>query len=135
MSLRDQLQGIYDQYGELTPRLVIAEAADPSHPLHDRFEWDDEVAADAYRIDQAHRLIQRVKVTKVEGDNAPSVRAFQAVRTDDGYKYEPSEKVAEDPFQRKLVLADMEREWRTLKARYDMFVEFTEMVLRDIDAA
>lgn len=133
MNLRDHLQSIYDNHGKLTPQLIVDEARNPEHPLHSRvFDCPTEEAAERYYLDNAHRLIQRVKVVKAEGDNAPGVRAFQAVRTEHGYVYEPTEKVAEDPFMRRLVLADMEREWRTLRARYEQFAEFTEMVKRDI---
>jgi hypothetical protein len=33
MSLRDQLQAIYNERGKLTPTIVVDEARDESHPL------------------------------------------------------------------------------------------------------
>lgn len=51
--------------GVLKPEHVLVEAANPSHPLHDRFEWDDARAGHAYRIDQARTLIRSVKVSVV----------------------------------------------------------------------
>ena len=135
MNLRDELEAIRDRHGELTPKAVVAEARDPGHPLHSRFEWDDAVAGEAYRLDQARGLIRKVRITYVEAtDKSPAkqTRFYQSVRTETGSSYRPSPEIAADPFQRKLVLADMEREWQALKRRYADFAEFAEMVRRDI---
>jgi len=135
MSLRDELQRIYDQHGQLTPALVVTEARDEGHPLHARFEWDDGVAAEKYRQVQAQELIRSVKVVyreATEKEAARTVRGFHAVRRETGHVYEPVEKVAEDQFTRSLVLRDMEREWRALHRRYAHFKEFVDMVRSDL---
>lgn len=132
--LRSLLQAIYDQHGKLTPELVREEARPKDSPLHSRLEWDDAVAGEAYRLEQAHRLIQSVRVVyrpPAEGVEERSVRAFHAVRLQGGYSYEPIDRVAADPFLSRLVLADMEREWRELRRRYEHFEEFWELVRRD----
>ena len=43
--------------------------------------------------------------------------------------------IIEDPFVTKILLQDMEREWRALQARYDRFTEFYAMVQRDLKAS
>lgn len=48
--------------GTLTPRAVVDDASDPRSPLHSQFEWDNDLAADKYRIEQARRLIRKVRV-------------------------------------------------------------------------
>ncbi len=58
--IREILAGIQDKDGRLTPRMVVDAASDPDHPLHDRFEWDDEVAGLRFREHQARRLIEEV---------------------------------------------------------------------------
>jgi hypothetical protein len=136
MNLRDHLQAIYDQRGQLTPSLVVDEARDPAHPLHSRFEWDDTVAGEAWRRSQAQQLIRSVRVVyreATEKEREKSVRAFHAIRREEGHVYEPVERVVEDPFTKRLLLADMEREWKALHRRYQEFAEFAEMVKRDIE--
>jgi hypothetical protein len=138
MNLREHLQSIYDKYGTLTPAIVLDEARDEAHPLHGRFEWDDSAAAEQWRKSQAQELIRSVKVVyreATEKDPARSVRAFHAVRRDEGHVYEPVEKVVEDPFTKRLVMADMEREWKALKRRYEQFSEFAAMVRQDLEEA
>lgn len=135
MSLREQLQNVYDTHGQLTPALVVDIARDKQHPLHDRFEWNDKVAGEAWRRQQAHELIRSVKVVYREADDTnpeKSVRAFHAVRADKGHVYEPVDKVIADDFTRRLVLQDMEREWRALHRRYQNFEEFAAMVRADL---
>jgi hypothetical protein len=135
VNLRDELQGIYDQHGKLTPALVVDEARHESHPLHGRFEWDDAIAGEAWRREQAHQLIQSVRITyKSAGPDGQekNIRAFHAVRGEDednnGYVYRPADEVVADPLATKILLADMEREWRTLRRRYQDFKEFWQMV-------
>lgn len=138
VSLRDILQGIYDQRGELTAEIVVDEARDENHPLHSRFEWDDAAAGEHWRQHQAAELIRSVKVVyreATETEEARTVRAFHAVRGPKGHAYRPAEKVAEDPFTRQLVLNDMRRDWEALKRRYERFAEFTDMVRGDIEKA
>lgn len=135
MSLRDQLQTIYDSRGHLDPEVVVDVARPKTHPLHSRFEWDDKVAGEAHRRRQAHELIRSVRVIYRDADDlAPesSVRAFHAVRSEPGYVYEPVERVASDPLLRAVVLREMEREWQALKRRYADFAEFLDLVQSDV---
>lgn len=133
--LRDQLAMIHQAHGKLTPHLVLETARDPQHPLHSRFEWNDSLAAERYRLAQAHELIRSVRVVYRSTQGERSVRAFQAVRAPTGYVYEPAEKVLRDPFTTQLILNEMRREWEQLRARYEDFKEFAEMVRADINEA
>lgn len=137
--LRGELLAVRGQHGKLTPQIVVDVARDPGHPLHSRFEWDDTVAGEAWRRQQAHELIRKAKAVFREADESgpeKSVRAFVAVRAADGHVFDPVEEVAEDPFRRQLVLADMERRWKELFQQFKEFEEFLSLVRQDIgDAA
>lgn len=138
MSLRDHLQAVYDKHGELTPELVVQTARRKNHPLHPWvFDKPAEEAAEAYYRERAHALIQSVQVVYKEADeNGPAkrVRQWHAVRRETGYGYEPLEKIVPDEFTRKIVLQNMEREWRSLFAKYETFTEFLQMVKADVAA-
>ena len=41
---------------------VLKDAKKPTSPLHDYFDWDDDVAAQKWRVEQARRLIRSVRV-------------------------------------------------------------------------
>lgn len=135
-NLRDHLLAVREERGKLTPATVVDAARDPEHPLHARFEWDDTVAAEKYRHHQAHELIQIVKISRTRPDGEQrEVRAFHAVRHEREYVYDPVEEIAADPVTRQILLREMERDWRTLKKRYEGVREFFELVRADVDAA
>lgn len=137
MSLREDLQAVYDENGRLTPALVVDAARPKSHPLHSRFDWDNRTAGEAWRREQASQLIRSVRVVyrKPDSDQKLEIRAFHAVSGPEGHSYEPNEKVVNDPVLRAIVLRDMEREWRQLHQRYSDFEEFYALVLSDLRAA
>jgi len=131
--LKTELEKIYDQHGHLTPELVVETARPDDHPLHCAvFDKDAGQAAEAYYRERAHQLIRTVRVAyKPEAKPTDTIRWFHVVRQEDGFVYHPADKIAQDPLLARLVLADMEREWRQLRTRYEQFTEFWEMVRRD----
>ncbi len=133
MNLRDHLQAIRDERGALTPALVVETASDPAHPLHSRFEWDDSVAAEKWRLEQASQLLRVVKLP-ADSSRPGDLRAFVAVKGKDSHRadYMPTEEALLDEFARKLILRDMEREWRLLKRRYEHMREFADLILSDL---
>jgi hypothetical protein len=59
------LRGL-ERRGLLQPFDVVEAARDPGSPLHDSFEWNDSVAAERYRLEQARRLIRTVWETDTD---------------------------------------------------------------------
>ena len=57
-----RLKEIYDRNGVLTAQAVLEDAQNPTSPLHEEFEWDDDRAAQAHRLLQARTLIRSVKL-------------------------------------------------------------------------
>lgn len=66
--------------GVLQPEAVVRAATPESSPLHSRFEWNDDVAAQAHRLWQARQLI-RVCVELLPGISTPS-EVFVSLSTD-----------------------------------------------------
>lgn len=48
--------------GRLTPSAVVADAKDPSSPLHDLFNWDVVAAAEQHWLDRAREVIRSVRI-------------------------------------------------------------------------
>lgn len=67
-----------DGGGRLTPAAVVEDAKDPASPLHACFQWDDEKAAQAHRLDQARALITSIRI--VQKTDRTAVRAVFYVR-------------------------------------------------------
>lgn len=132
--LLDHLQAIRDERGALTPALVVEAARDPEHPLHSRFEWDDTAAAEKWRLEQASQLLRVVRLP-AENGRPSDLRAFVAVKGAETHQadYVPTAEAMSDEFARRLVLRDMEREWKALKRRYEHMREFAALIASDMN--
>lgn len=127
--------------GVLTPSAVVESARDEGSPLHDKFEWDDGVAAEAWRLEQARRLIRTVKVvvetTERTLKTVQYVRHPDVDRSEQGYaafefllEHEDSrQEVLAREFR--LAVAAMKRA-RDLAAAFDL-AQQVDAVIRQID--
>lgn len=134
-SLRENLTRIYEQRGQLTPRAVVEEARPEGSELHNRFEWDDSIAGEKYRLAQAAELIRSVRIEYRQPDGTTSeVRAFSTTRGQDpdhaGYR--PTEELLQGEFSRQLLLKQCRRDIEDLQRRYGHLVEFAEMLKQAI---
>jgi len=138
MSLRDQLQAIYEEHGRLDKTLVVELATPEDHPLHDYFDWNDATAAHAHRLEQARRLIVSMRVTFKRPNGKPdTIRSWHAAHWEDrpDTSYRPVDEIIDDPIATRVLIAEMKREWLSLKRRYDRFNEFWQMLRDDIEGA
>jgi len=132
--LAAELRKIRDEYGDLRRRTIVNVARDPDHPLHSRFEWDDRVAGDKYRLVQAGELIRSVTVKYTDrGGEAREIHEWHSVVRDGARAYEPVDEIAEDPVTMKILLREMQRDWRALRTRYGHLKEFWEMIQSGLD--
>lgn len=123
--VRDALQGLYDAHRSLTPTIVLDAARDPESVLHSRFNWDDQSAAEAWRIDQARTLIQSVKIVIRETPTEMvSVRAFVSIPTDEGMTYMPTADAMQHDWTREAVLRQMRADINALERKYRHLEEF-----------
>src|ERR1700691_4847214 len=112
MSIRENLEAIKEKRGKLTPELVVDEARSESHPLHKRFEWDDTIAGESWRREQARKLIIEVEVTYSKQDGTRGhTRGFYAIQREGNYVYESTEEIVKDPISREILLSSMKRDW------------------------
>lgn len=77
-TLAKEIKKLQDRNGRITPEAIVHAAANPKHPLHSCFEWDDGKAAFSYRVQQARDLIRRVVGSFVVGTR--TVRTVGYVR-------------------------------------------------------
>lgn len=64
----------------VTARDVVDAARSTNSPLHDYFEWNDQKAADEYRLWRARDMLGSIKVRYIENDEVKEARAFQVTR-------------------------------------------------------
>lgn len=75
-SVNQHLIDLYQQHGQLTPELVVADARSKDSPLHDLFEWDVQKASELHWHDTARALIRNVRVTVVHEERVLAAPYF-----------------------------------------------------------
>ena len=76
-----EFERIREAHGELKPEYVVEESRPEGALLHPLFQWDDAVAAEMWRKEQASKLIRNIHVVINNEDVKCSVRAFVNVST------------------------------------------------------
>ena len=118
-----------EQRGTLTPAALVDEARPEDSPIHDSFEWDDEVAAEKYRQSQASYYIRHLEAVPV-GCSEPQ-RAFvpltpvSAKGGTFGYMNITSAMASEPT--RAIVLDRAMRELRAFREKYEKLDELAEV--------
>jgi hypothetical protein len=117
--LGEQLTIIAEQNdGRLKPLAVVEAATPVSHPLHDSFEWDDQAAAGAYRIDQARSMIRSIRVIDIEDDEVTHHAFLNVGEGRIGHSYRTHGEIIGSTQLQDLVLAQAERDLLSWEQRY-----------------
>jgi hypothetical protein len=134
----ERLKEIENRDGLITPQAVVEDARPEGSLLHPVFEWDDEKAAEAYRIHQAGSFIRCIVVVpEKEGKSEEPVRLFVNTKpTDDGQKrtgtYINFRSAMEDPKSRSVILSNAKHEMLVFKKKYSQLEELS-LVFMAID--
>lgn len=120
----EEIQRIYDEKGEVTPKMLVDENRAQSAPLHSCFEWRDDVAAERYRESQAACMMRSV-VVKVEREEKEPVvtRAFVKVMPS---TYTPTKVVVRDLDLYTALKESALKELLAFKAKYATLTELRE---------
>lgn len=105
--------------GVLTPEAVLAASREPEAPLHGLFEWNDDAAAEQYRLWQARCLIRSVRITVNRSEGSTQHRVYVNLK-DDGQAqaYHRVVDVVRNPETRAQMVEQVWRELSAMKARY-----------------
>lgn len=77
------LEVLHETHGHVTPEMLVEVARPVDHPLHNQFEWNDGIAAEKYRREQARQMILASKfvcILKETRHKPPRVVEAQPVR-------------------------------------------------------
>lgn len=113
-----------------TPQAVVDDARPEGSPLHPAFTWDDTVAAEKYRVEEAKYLIRHVYVLPEEGAKDPEpVRAFVSVmdRESEDDRYMPIARVMSDEQYRDQLLGEALSYFISGRRRYARFSELARI--------
>ena len=106
--------------GKVTPQEVLEKARDENSELHKCFEWNDSVAAEKYRLQQARSIIINLVYEPKRKQEEP-VRCFQI--TNEKSTYQPTKQFLVQENEYQSLLARAKAELESFKRRYANLTE------------
>lgn len=106
-----------NKLGSFTTEALVKVASNKKSPLNKYFEWDDSIAAHAYRLGQARNLVLAIGFDK-QGE---FTRAFESVVIDNHRLYVPMAQIEQSPELIDQVLSSILGEltfWRDKHQKY-----------------
>ena len=125
----EELQRITELHGGQLKHVdpIIEEARSVTNPLHDQFEWDDSIAAQEHRRNQARRLMACVRIVS-EGSSGPKLfKAFVNIQIGTQQSYHTTAEAFSDKELREQVLAKALKEANAWHDRYAQYHELSEI--------
>lgn len=117
-----------EQLEEVTAKTIVDKARDESTELHKLFEWDDTLAAEKYRQQQAGMMIsslQVVVIAETEDTEEKTTRAFVTLKRET--EYEPISAVVADPEKYDLLKERAIRQFKADRERYQEVYDLQEL--------
>ena len=115
-------QKCYEEIGStnITAEEVVERAKDPNSELHKCFEWDDKIAAEKYRLQQARVLICNLVFVEDDEENEP-VRVFH-ISTEKSI-YKPTKLILQQPDEYQALLGRAKQELYAFQRKYKTLQE------------
>lgn len=111
----------------ITPANIVDYARSEDTELHKCFQWDDSIAAENWRKQQARIVVSSLVVT-VEKNTAGSQK-YRLIQHDDSTKeYKPVVFTVRNMDEYGRLLAQAKRELRSFKERYKSITELSEVI-------
>lgn len=125
----DEIERITEQYGGcIKPRDIVAEARSASSPLHRCFEWNNKVAAEKYRIEQAKYVLRSIVIIHDGPDDEPIlVRAFVSINDNDQPSYTTIHRAVQNPHQWEFVVSTAYEELKAWRLKYKTLQQFAKI--------
>ena len=112
---------------DATPKQIVDKARDSNTELHKCFEWNDSIAAEKYRIEQARLVIRCLVIKREDGqEDKPERRVFYKTDYNEGYK--PLEFIVRNESEYDKLLKQALAELHAFKVKYHALSELEEIL-------
>lgn len=115
---------------EFKPQDMVDYAKNPTTELHKCFEWNDEIAADKYRISQAQDVLRNIVIVASKEDNQQEktpIRMFVSTNNRDN-SYKPVTVVMQNKDEYQRLLQQAYADLQTFKQRYQHLKELAKFI-------
>lgn len=112
----------------LTAKALVDASRPVDAPLHDEFEWDDSIAAEKWREQEARVMIASITVIADENAQAEPVRAFFNIEPSTPI-YEPVQTIVRDSSKSDRLFTQAMEELESFQRKYNSIKEFSKLFL------
>ena len=113
---------------EITAQNIVDKARNEDTELHKCFDWDDSIASEKWRKQQAGMILNNLKVVvakNVETNEEKSVKAFVTLKRET--EYEPIQTVVKDPEKYDILKERAIRQLKSIRTTYEEIVELQDI--------
>lgn len=111
---------------EATPKQILDKGRDKNTELHKCFEWDDSIAAEKFRLEQAKDIVSKLVFIRSEEQanrNMPEVRVFHKTSNTSDSGYKTLMTIVRDEDEYKKMLQQAYADLHALKVKYSYLQE------------
>lgn len=127
-----EIERIENVFGSLTPENVLKASEPGDAILHSLFQWDDSVAAEQYRLQQARTILNNIEVVILSDGQAKHIAAYEVVNLGEGRVYKSIQNM--DSKDIEYVKSQVRREIKYLKNKLSAYQEM-EQTIKHLDNA
>lgn len=134
----EHMEELDKQYGEVTPQIMVDDARPEGALMHPLYEWNDDIAAEKYRRNQAKKIASDLVIVHVaQNEEVPQepIRAFVSVKPrNEKASFRPIVKALSDKDTKEQVIANAKLELEAYERKYrgivDIIPILEEMIAR-----
>lgn len=109
-----------------SPQEIVEKARDTSTELHKCFDWNDSIAGEKWRLEQARKITYFLVIQEEQiPENRPEIRYFMKPKKQEGYK--PTEIVIKVQDEYQALLTQAWAELQIFKKKYECLKELQEI--------
>lgn len=119
-----ELERIENIYGAITPENILEASKSKRSLLHRLFNWNDESAANQYRLQQARTIINNIEIVIISDGQPRQMPVFEIITKDDKRIYKSIEEFTIDDAEQ--VRRQAIREINIWKNKLEYFSQFAK---------
>lgn len=122
-----EFERIEKAQGDVKPEVIVQVARKRTNPLHKAFEWDDTVAGERYRLEQA-KMMTRALVKNIELPDGKTESVRVAVKTSQRGGYKNIDVAMSDANDRAYVLQQALNQLVAWRRRWASLNQYAELI-------
>lgn len=118
-----EITSMLESEERLTPEDLLEEARPEESPIHNCFEWNDSIAAEQFRLQQARSMIIALQITRT--DETPVKKYFHI--TQDTGSYRSIEVLLSSEESREMLIERARKEFLSYQRKYENLKELADL--------